>query len=351
MALPVVHLRLNASTVAAMEKNVWSDRFATAHMLTESGQDPIRVRYRGGHTRNYPKRSYEVVRNGRIWHYNAEYDDPSMIRNALSFAFFPWLGVSAPRTQHVLLYRNGERLGVYLEIEGVDRSFFRRRNIGATALFYASSSKADFELNAPGTDKPKRTLLAGYEHRFGGLEGKELLTGFIAGLHRGTGRQLASFIRSRLDTDAYLRWLAGAVLTGNFDGFEQNYAIYRHRNSGKWRVLPWDYEGTWGRNCYGRLVEAGLVSVTGYNALTRKLWEHRPFRRAYAGILKEALDGPFTELRLMPLVDRMLGNVSAEIRKDAARRYSASEFSGEASVIRRYIRERRAIVAREAERL
>jgi spore coat protein H len=115
-------------------------------------------------------------------------------------------------------------------------------------------------------------------------------------------------------------------------------------------MIPWDYEGTWGRNCYGKIVDSNMVAVTGYNYLTQKMLECRTFRNQYKTILHKALNGPFTERKLMPLVEQMVSQVSPYIREDETRRWSYSEFLGEPSVIRRYIQERRAIVKADIKR-
>lgn len=353
MALPVRELQIGDEQRLDMERNLWNDRYVRANMHTNGQSFPVSVRYRGGHTREYPKRSYEVVRQGQPFHYNAEFDDPSMIRNALSFRFFEAIGVPSPRTKHVRLFLNGQPQGVYLEIEGVDRRFFRRRGIGYSSLFYAVNNNADFGLRNPETNRLKYSLLSGYEHRSGGEEEKAKLVAFIKRLNEleGAGSKGAAYFRSRLDVDNYLRWLAGAVLTGNYDGFEQNYALYRHRRTGKFRIIPWDYEGTWGRNCYGQSVSSGLVEVTGYNFLTRRLLEHKANRSRYRQILASALKGPFTERAIMPAVERMMSSVAPYIRYDRTRKWTYEEFLSESSLIRQYIRERRTIVASELRKL
>ncbi|WP_372631540.1 CotH kinase family protein [Cohnella sp.] len=344
MPLAVREIKISESASREMERNLWNDRYVAARLSTNGATSAVSVRYRGGHTRSYPKKSYEVVRKNQAFHYNAEYDDPSMIRNALSFAFFPMIGVPAPRTKHVLLTVNGESKGVYLEIEGVEKLFFSRRKIGASSLFYAINNRADFGLISSESDRPKRSLLAGYEYRFGRQAEKARLTTFIKGLNRLQGKSAEAFIRSRLDVDNYLRWLAGAVLTGNYDGFEQNYAIYRSSKTGKLRMIPWDYEGTWGRNCYGRIVESDLVKVEGYNVLTNKLLGFPSIRRQYRSILQQALNGPFTEKRLLPVAEKMMEKIAPYIKNDGTRRWRYQDFIGEPFVIRNYIRERREIV-------
>ncbi|WP_276352758.1 CotH kinase family protein [Cohnella caldifontis] len=351
MSLPVKTLILSGSAASEMERNLWTDQYVSAAMKTNGQTEPIRIRYRGGHTREYPKRSYDVMRGEETFHYNAEYDDPSLIRNALSFVFFPMIGVPAPRSRHVLLYRNSTPLGVYLEIESVGRRFFRRRGIGAISLFYAINNMANFSLFRSESGEPKSSLLAGYEYRFGGEKERGRLASFIRGFQHLSGKEAAAYFQEHLDVDNYLRWLAGAVLTGNYDGFEQNYSIYRHRRTGKYRMIPWDYEGTWGRNCYGQIQEDTLVPITGYNYLTQKLLEHRPYRAKYGSILSQALKGPFTESKLLPIARRMMAAIRPHVRDDSLRRWSYDDFRGETELIRRYIRVRRAMVARALDEL
>ncbi|TJY41598.1 spore coat protein CotH [Cohnella pontilimi] len=333
-----------------LERNLWTDRYVPAVMKTDGRTAPVMLRYRGGHTREYPKRSYDIVRDGETYHYNAEFDDPSLIRNALSFAFFGMIGVPAPRTKHVLLRRNNENLGVYLEIESVGKRFFKKRGIGASSLFYAVNEQANFSEISPDSGRSKSSMLAGYEFKFGSTDEKTRFERFLLGIHRTDPKETAAFIERHLDVDNYLRWLAGAVLTGNYDGFEQNYAVYRHTRSGKYRMIPWDYEGTWGRNCYGQIVDSDTVSVTGHNRLTEKLLKHRNYRREYGGILRDALKGPFTERKMMPIADRMLSKVAPYMKKYVEDRWTYDDFLCESDLIRKYIRERRSIVKRELEK-
>ncbi|CAI6082517.1 CotH kinase family protein [Cohnella sp. JJ-181] len=347
MPIPVRVLRISDRHAAELENNLWNGRFVPAAM--DGGPTrpwPVSVRYRGGHTRAYPKRSYEVASQEGTRHYNAEFDDPSLIRNALSFWFLDRIGLPSPSTRHVLLVRNGARIGVYLEIEAVDADFFRRRGIRASSLFYAVNDRADFRA-APG-----KGLLDGYEYRFGGRTGREQLRSFIAGLHRRrSAAETAAYIEKHIDVDNYLRWLSGAVLTGNYDGFDQNYAIYRHRPSGRWRMAPWDYEGTWGRNCFGKPVSADLVEIGGYNALTRKLLGCPPLKKRYRDLLRALLRTAFTERAIMPQAEKLHREIAPYIREERAGRGGYAEFPDELGTIRQYIRDRREVLIRDIKRL
>ncbi len=85
-------------------------------LLTGSAKTPVAVSYRGAHTRKLTKKSYFIQYPDRkekaeeaAFHLNAEYHDPSFIRNRLSFHFFEQIGVLAPAASHAFLYLNEKR--------------------------------------------------------------------------------------------------------------------------------------------------------------------------------------------------------------------------------------------------
>lgn len=343
--LPAKHIVIGSQQLKQLQKNVWSDRYVQAVMTAGGNKANIQIRYRGGHTREYPKRSYEVIRGGKTYHYNAEYDDPSLIRNALSFRFFNWIGVPGPATKHCLLIVNGVCLGVYLEIEGVDRSFFRQRGISVQSLFYAVNDHANFDLLKPGSKRRKAELFSGYQQIMGNPADRRKLKRFIHRLNTTKdAHELKAYLYRRIDIDNYLRWLAGAVLTGNYDGFEQNYAIYRHRAAQKYRMIPWDYEGTWGRNCYGKPCGSDLVRITGYNRLTRKLLQYAEVRRKYKRLLVKLLQTEFTVSRILPAAESMHNQIKPYMKWEPVRKWPIHVFDGELQFIRKYIEERRTLV-------
>lgn len=343
--LPVRSIQIRLSDLRELQRDAWSNRFHPAKFETGGKVYDVQIGIRGGHTRNYEKKSYDIkTDDGRTLHWNAEYDDPSMIRNALSFDFFNRIGVPSPRTNHIWLVINGEPQGVYLEIESVDRHFFARRGIRYRSLLYAVNDSADFSIIDPDTKSRKKSLLDGYEIVRGPKGTRTKMAGFIKYLNLLSGKKLAAHAAGRLDVDQYLLWLAGAVLTGNYDGFDQNYAIYEHKETRKYRIIPWDYEGTWGRNCYGKPCGSDLVQIQGYNKLTSKLFTFASCRKKYANLLTKLLQNQFTVERIDPVMRDMYQKIAPAIYADHTRKHSYETFQSEPSFIRNYIRERRKIV-------
>ncbi|GGD49011.1 CotH kinase family protein [Paenibacillus nasutitermitis] len=343
--LPTRKITIEEADLAILRSDVWSMGFVPVKLEMEGQIYDARLGYRGGHTRNYPKKSYEVVYgNNQTLHWNAEFDDPSMLRNMFSFHFFNMIGVPSPHTRHFLLEWNGQPHGVYLELEAVNQTFFQTRGIRSRALIYAVNDHANFSELDPDTKMKKLWLLSGYHVMKGNKMTPVRLKRFLKGINRPADNKLRTFIGKRLDIRNYLKWLAGAVLTGNYDGFDQNYALYEHVPSGKYRIIPWDYEGTWGRNCYGKLCGSDLVSVKGYNVLTRKVLSYRSCREDYRRILTRLLADQFTMKRLDPILIQMHERLLPAIRDDFTRKSPFATFLEEPEVFRTYIKERRLIV-------
>ncbi|MFL0557394.1 CotH kinase family protein [Paenibacillus barengoltzii] len=350
LRFPVRSLQIGRSDQAKLEKSVWDDQYANALLMTDNIKENVKIRYRGGHTRYYDKKSYELRIGHRSIHYNVEWDDPTMMRNALSFRFFEKIGVPSPRTRHVYLVINGVNQGLYLEIEGVDRSFFTKRKVNTSSLLYAINNNANFRLIGEG-GKRKRNLASGYELVIGTSQELARISRFVERIHTLKGRRLLAYMKKHLDIPEYLRWLGGAVCTGNFDGFTQNYAIFRKKGSLKYQMSPWDYEGTWGRNSYGKLSDIDNVRIKGYNGLTQKLLSFPSVRRQYRKTLKEILERHFTVSQLAPTINSLHSSLMPALMADSTRKYSTDVLLSDRQVILDYIAKRREYLLRELEKL
>ncbi|MCV4230679.1 CotH kinase family protein [Virgibacillus sp. LDC1] len=337
MPLPVYRVTIKDKDYEQLKSNIWSNHFVPAQLVSGGKRIPIRIRYRGGHTREYPKKSYEIKTSKYTYHFNAEYDDPSMIRNALSFQFFNSIHVPSPSTRHCVLHLNHENLGVYLNIEAVKTPFFRKRGIPVRSIIYAVNDNADF------TDKRSsgKSSFSGYNLIKGSERDRVKLSNFVQQIHLKVGAELQQYLRKHLDIENYLRWLCGAVLTGNYDGFNQNYTLFEHGKTRTYRMIPWDYEGTWGRNCYGKLVDSDLVKIQGYNKLTEKILSFRPHRQRYKALLSGFLESVFTVRRQLPIVYKMHNAIADHIYKDPNHKWSDKVFDSEPDTIRKYIDQRR----------
>ncbi len=102
----------------------------------------IDLAYRGSHIRDFKKKSYHIAfyspktfRRAKEIHLNAEYKDPSMMRNKLSLDFFAELGTLSPKANFVTLQINGRHEGCILSWSQW-MNIFWRNGIWRTGLFF-----------------------------------------------------------------------------------------------------------------------------------------------------------------------------------------------------------------------
>ncbi|KEO81871.1 CotH kinase family protein [Tumebacillus flagellatus] len=309
---------------------------------------PIRLSLRGSHTRRYPKKSFRIelpaphpTLQAREFHLNAEYADPAMIRNKLSFAFFERLGALTPDAQYVKLLLNGTPAGAYLHLESVDDLYLKKRNLPPGPIFYAVNNNANFSLISKITQGPKAALEAGYEGKVAAEHDWASLREWIYFINTTPADDFARGIPRYLDLDAYFNWLAGVVCTQNFDGFIQNYALYQNGETGLFQLIPWDYDGTWGRNLKGKPLRPDYIPITGYNTLTARMLADQTLRARYRVRMEEVLATHFTPRVLEPLVQDLLRTVRPALEQDPHRNASLPLLDGEFDVISTFVAKRR----------
>jgi spore coat protein H len=339
--LPAHRLVVAAAEATRLQGEDGQARFVDGILVRDGHAERVLLRYRGNRTRHAPKKSFEVRRHDGTLHYNAEYDDPSLMRNALSFWFFQQVGLPSPQTRHCILYFNDDLLGVYLEIEGVDAAFFRRRNMACRSLFYAVNHDADFSLVSGNSRQPKPSLFDGYERVIGTQVDQKRFERFVFEVNVRDNTALRRLLKRQLDTHQYLQWLAAIVCVGHVDGFTQNYAVYESSEDSRYRFIPWDCEGTWGRNCYGAPCPADTVDAFGENTLTSRLMQLPLIRKAYRNQLQQLLDTAFTEASIVPVVWAWMQRIGPAVLADPTRRIQHTQWMNEIDIFRRYVRERR----------
>ncbi|GHH99340.1 CotH kinase family protein [Neobacillus kokaensis] len=347
--LPLYKLFIKPIDLKELKRNIWIDEPLPAQLRIDGKRLEIDVAFRGSHIRDFPKKSYQVTfykpkkfMGSRQIHLNAEYKDPSLIRNKLSFDFFSEIGVLAPQSRHVFLTINGKDEGVYLEIESVDENFIRRRDLPAGSIFYAVDGDANFSLMSDLEKETKKSLKAGYETKWKDSQLAEFqLQELIYKINTISPLEFEREIPKYVNVQQYLRWVAGIIFTSNYDGFVHNYALYRNGESGLFEVVPWDYDATWGRDVNGKIMEADYVPITGFNTLTARLLDVNEFRRQYRMMLQEIMSDQFTHDYMMPRVEKLLDLIRPFLSDDPYKRDHIDLFEGEPKVISDYIEERR----------
>jgi len=342
--IPHYYLYIHPKDLHELRRDIWCDEPVPAKLKTNNMKYEIDFAYRGSLTRKFPKKSYYVrfIKHASLFgeqeiHLNAEYADPSLIRNKLSLDFFRTIGVLSPRAQHVLLTLNGKFLGVYLQLESVNELFLQKRGLPLGPVYYAINNDANFSLVSHHYNDAKKTLESGYERKCGTKSDDELLRELIYKINTIPRSSFSKEIAYYIVVDKYFRWLAGAVCTQNYDGFVHNYALYHNKQTGLFELIPWDYDGTWGRDCKGKMMEHDYVPIEGYNTLSARLLDVPHFRSRYCELLEEILETSFTLESLEPKIHSLMNSIRPYLVRDDYKKKDIQKFDAESEYITRFI--------------
>ncbi|MFJ7726978.1 CotH kinase family protein [Neobacillus sp. NPDC097160] len=357
-SIPQYRLFIKPIDLKELRRDIWIDEPVPAQLTIDGRKLEIDLSYRGSHIRDFAKKSFQIAfykpkkfKGSNQIHLNAEYKDPSLIRNKLSFDFFSEIGVLSPQTRHVFLTQNGKAEGVYLEIESVDENFLKRRDLPNGSVFYAVDGDANFSLMSDLDKETKKSLELGYERKYGRPEDDYYLQEFIFNINTIPQSDFEKEILKYVDIEKYLRWIAGIIFTSNYDGFVHNYALYWNGDSGLFEVIPWDYDATWGRDVNGKVMEANYVPIDGFNTLTARLLDVEQFRKRYLNLLEEIMNHQFTTEFMMPKVEQLLQLVRPHVLQDPYKKLNIEDFDKEYEVISNYIVERRMYLQRKLTKL
>ncbi|CAH2717024.1 Inner spore coat protein H [Neobacillus rhizosphaerae] len=356
--LPQYKLFIKPFDLKELRRDIWINDPIPAQLTVGGKRLEIDLSYRGSHIRDFSKKSYQIsfykplkFKGAKQIHLNAEFKDPSMIRNKLSFDFFSELGVLAPQTHHIFLTQNGKVEGVYLEIESVDENFLKKRNLPNGSIFYAVDGDANFSLMSDLDKETKKSLELGYERKCGSKLDDYYLQELIYKINTISNSEFEKEISKFVDVEKYLRWIAGIIFTSNYDGFVHNYALYRNRETGLFEVIPWDYDATWGRDVNGKRMEANYVPIDGFNTLTARLLDVDRFRKQYRSLLVSTLNHQFTVEFMIPRVEKLLQLIRPYVKQDPYKKQNMDDFDKELAVITEYIEERRKYLQRKLTKL
>ncbi|MFE3572960.1 CotH kinase family protein [Lysinibacillus sp. NPDC059133] len=345
--IPEYHLFIHSLDLIELRKDIWCDDPITAKLTINKRKYDIDIAYRGSHIRDFRKKSYHIsfnkpstYRNTKEIHINAEYKDPSLLRNKLSLDFFNEIGCLSPKSQFVNMKLNGKNEGLYLELESVDEYFLKNRQLPQGPIFYAVDGDANFSLMSDLDKGIKKSLKAGYELKYGTEQDELHLQKMIIEINTISKAEFENKIVKYLNVNQYLSWLAGAVFTQNFDGFVHNYALYQNSETRQFEVIPWDYDATWGRDVNGKVMEEDYLRIEGFNTLTARILDVKTFRSQYKNLLKVILNNQFNVNYLKPKIQDMHNLIRPYIQKDPYKKDDIHLFDKEPEYILDYIEAR-----------
>jgi spore coat protein CotH len=264
---------------------------------------------------------------------NNDRQDPSHLRQCLTYGVMAAAGVPSPRCNHARVTVNGEDLGVYTHVDSMNKPFLR--------LYFADEDGALFEGQIGDfTD----AFLDGIQSKTEEAPERELLAALSDALAEPDQGRMLSRVGAHVDVDAFLTFWAAEALVGQWDGYSNNrnnWFAYRDPQNGKLYFMPWGPDATFAplrRNQGLGSINGPLRSVFTTGRLAARLFEVPSVRRRYEARMAALLDTAWDEAALLAEVARVSALLGPDV--DAV----------QAAVVRAYIEDTRADIEAELAR-
>lgn len=251
--------------------------------------------------------------------------DPTMIREQLSYKLFREMGVPAPRTSYAVVTLNDELMGLYATVEVVDNASFLDHWFGNDdGNLYEGSYGSDLEDDLIATFDQDR----GPENEFADLY--ELSAALDEMSDPST---FVTQVQPWVDLDAYARFAATELFLGHWDGYaatRNNYFLYRAPGA-KWSFIPWGTDQTFGN--------FGLPIFEGTGRLQTLCAASLECREKLAAAYERLVELT-EELDLLARVDELEALITPAVEQDPRKENDTATFHTEVEALREFLRVR-----------
>ena len=247
-------------------------------------------------------------------------DDPTAMRETLSYDLYRAAGVAAPRTRYAQVSLDGESLGLYVLVEPFDSLLLARHFDDATGNLYEGEYGCDVR---PGD-------VWGFDLDSGTQTGREDLEQFTAQMDQPASVLFAA--NGPLMVDQVLHFLAVSAVVADFDGYghSHNYYLYHQPKTKRWALMPWGAD----RTLYE---EHELFESRGL--LAEKCFTDPACRVDYVWTV-QAVRQHFIDAKLLDRVTALSALLGPAIAADERSRYTTSHHAEAVKTLRRFIRNR-----------
>lgn len=221
---------------------------------------------------------------------NNNNQDPSLVRQYLSYEVFRRAGVPSPRCSFATVSVNGRRLGIYTHVESIKEPFLKQHFGRADGNLY-EGGRSDFRLGWFANFEMKNN-----ESR-NRREDLEALTRTI----ESTKESLLAPLERHIDVDEFLRFWAIESLINHSDGYAgnvNNFYLYHDPSKDRFSFIPWGADTV--------LYRGGApASVIGVGILAHRLYHSPDGRERYRSTMRTLLDTAWNEDGLLKETDRL----------------------------------------------
>lgn len=333
---------------------VW-EGWTTATLVAGSDTLDGRIHYRGGISAGYPKHSLALKLDERYplcglpadkdWILNANYIDKTFMRHKLCYDLFRLMDEErnrAPLCAYATLTVDGHGQGLYVVMQKMDASTLGIDKGDSTSVIFKEppvmyderivpqDPDNYYQQTFPKKRKDDRTAQA---------------EAIVAFLQDSPDEVFRAEVGQWFDLKNIADWQLLLLLSNNADGLRKNFFLYKVDDATPYRVAPWDYDHSFGRD--GDNEPNMLRDTVDCNraVLLRRLWQWPEYRSQVARRWQQLrTEGLFTEATLNRMIADNAAQIEAAVKAnellwpvDNDIYYDANHFDAELDIMREFI--------------
>ncbi len=250
---------------------------------------------------------------------NNNKQDASRIHQLIGFQLFRAADLPASHCNLALVSVNEKSLGIYSNVESLDKHMFRRAFKSTKGTLY-EGTVCDFHVHS----------LVRFERKFGSKKAIVSIKNASIALD-SDDRSILGKLGRHLDLDRFYRYWAAEVLVGHWDGYvsnKNNYFVYFDSKSERLHFLPWGLDQlATDRNMFWRQGFDPPKSIKADAAIPRRLYKNPEARKKYFVAMRSLLDEVWDEEKLVAQIDNLQAMINPHrIEKSFWSRRHASTF-------------------------
>lgn len=225
---------------------------------------------------------------------NNSIQDRSLVRQCIGYEIFREAGIVAPRCGFAHVLVNGVSLGVYVNVESIDKGFVRR-SLGDGSSCLEEGAATDFR---PG-------WVRSFDHKFGPREKCRRDLETMVNLFLNSDSSLLRSIRKYFDLDSFFSFWAIEALLEDSDGYSSaanNFFVAKGAD-GLWCFIPWGIDEIMQESA--EPCEPFCQYVRVYAIIPLRLWLIPKMRKMYISTLESLLRDNWDEDRLVARAEEM----------------------------------------------
>lgn len=274
------------------------------------------------------------------------FSDPSMIREVLSYSIVNNY-MESPKANFAKIYINGTYIGIYSNVESINKSFCSSRFGSSKGEFFSCSPMV---IPTPQTKSNLKYLEGKDSTSY--FNSYELKSNFgwnsLVTLCDSLSNNPKSF-SSILNYETVLWMLAVNTALVNLDSYTgvfcQNYYLYRNSEK-KWNVIPWDYNMSFGGFPYvgSSNTSMGALSLDKLYQLSPEIHSKDPYwplinivmndatlKRKYYAHLKTIVNEMFVNTSYKQKAEELRNLIKQDVYEDNNKFYSNEQFDNSLS--------------------